>query len=340
MEPKLETANWLGIPVPPGKEDTMENTDSSFRSQRVEDPFQTNVSVIDWLPGDATGATLDSSDPLSMLIERAIELVASKTDLTDMFKNSNLSAKTSDFIMDFDSAVQRIFREVDIQQDDTDDSIPDLVTLIQAAVSGEIVGLLNDTMVPELVSAMNRFVQTRIASNGQALLGLLDKIDTSSGEQLIVMQDKSKLQRLNTLTKSIIDCRTQIDATTHELQIESGHCVRTLVRTLGFIELTNTGLETYPYSPRLVRVTSLYYPLLGTMLSSSSIICRLKSRPRCLRLQELVVDVAATLAGVAASKACNTGVSCSTLQPLTASPSSPRSGVKLVQRVPYPRVDD
>jgi hypothetical protein len=55
---------------------------------------------------------------------------------------------------------------------------------------------------------MNRFVQTRITSNGQALLGLLDKIDTSSGEQLIVMQDKSKLQRLNTLAKSIIDCRT------------------------------------------------------------------------------------------------------------------------------------
>jgi hypothetical protein len=57
---------------------------------------------------------------------------------------------------------------------------------------------LNDTIVPKLVSAMNRFVQTRITSNGQALLELLDKIDTSSGEQLIVMQDKGKLQRLNT----------------------------------------------------------------------------------------------------------------------------------------------
>ena len=54
-----------------------------------------------------------------MLIERAIELVASKTDLTDMFKNSNLSAKTNDFIMDSDSAVQRVFRDVDVQQDDT-----------------------------------------------------------------------------------------------------------------------------------------------------------------------------------------------------------------------------
>ena len=225
MEPERETTNWLDIPMPPGKEDTMENTNSSFRPQRVEDPFQTNVSVINWSPGEATGATPDSSDPLSMLIEKATELVASKTDLTTMFKNSNLSAKTNDFIMDSDSAVQRVFRDVDIQQDNTDDSIPDLVTLIQAAVSDEIVELLNDTIVPELVSAMNRFVQARITSNGQALLGLLDKIDTSSGEQLIVMQDKSKLQRLNTLAKSIIDCRTQIDATTDELQIESGHCV-------------------------------------------------------------------------------------------------------------------
>jgi hypothetical protein len=111
--------------------------------------------------------------------------------------------------MDSDSAVQRVFYEVDIQQDNTDGSIPDLVTLIQAAVSDEIVELLNDTIVPELVLAMNRFVQARITSNGQALLGLLDKIDTSSGEQLIVIQDKSKLQRLNTLAKSIIDCRTQ-----------------------------------------------------------------------------------------------------------------------------------
>jgi hypothetical protein len=136
----------------------------------------------------------------------------SENPVFDLIK---LFAKTNDFIMDFDSDVQRIFREVDIQQDDTDDSIPDLVTLIQAAVSDEIVGVLNDTIVPELVSAMNRFVQTRITSNGQALLGLLDKIDTSSGEQLIVMQDKSELQRLNTLAKSIIDCRTQIDATTH-----------------------------------------------------------------------------------------------------------------------------
>jgi hypothetical protein len=55
MEPKLETTNWLDIPMPPGKEDTMENTNSSFRPQRVEDPFQTNVSVINWFPGEATG---------------------------------------------------------------------------------------------------------------------------------------------------------------------------------------------------------------------------------------------------------------------------------------------
>jgi hypothetical protein len=59
-----------------------------------------------------------------------------------MSKNSNLFAKTDGFIMDSDSAVQRIFREVDVQQDDTDDSIPDLVTLIQAAVSDEVIGLL------------------------------------------------------------------------------------------------------------------------------------------------------------------------------------------------------
>jgi hypothetical protein len=107
MEPELETANWLDIPVPPGKADTREHTNSSVRPQRVEDPFQTNISVINWSPGEATGATRDSSNPLSMLIEKTTELVASKTDLTDnvMFKNSNLSAKTNDFIMDSDSAV-------------------------------------------------------------------------------------------------------------------------------------------------------------------------------------------------------------------------------------------
>jgi hypothetical protein len=64
----------------------------------------------------------------------------------------------------------------------------------------------------------------------------------------------------------------------------------------------------------------------GSLSSSSSVICRLKSRLRCLRLQELVVDFVATLASIDASKACSTGVSSSTLRPHTASSSSPRSG--------------
>ena len=81
MEPALETTHWLDIPVPPGKEDTMENTNSSFRPQRAEDPFQTNVSVIHWSPVETTRATPDSSDLLSMLVKRATEIVASKPDL-------------------------------------------------------------------------------------------------------------------------------------------------------------------------------------------------------------------------------------------------------------------
>jgi hypothetical protein len=50
------------------------------------------------------------------------------------------------------------------------------------------------------------------------------------------------------------------------------------------LNTSNAGLETYPYSPRLVRVTSLYYPLLGSKSPASSVICRLRSQPRSLRL--------------------------------------------------------
>jgi hypothetical protein len=60
--------------------------------------------------------------------------------------------------------------------------------------------------------------------------------------------------------------------------------------TSGFIDLTsNAGLETYPYSPRSVRVTSRC-PLLDPKAPASSDICRLRSRPRSLRRRELVVD--------------------------------------------------
>jgi hypothetical protein len=63
--------------------------------------------------------------------------------------------------------------------------------------------------------------------------------------------------------------------------------------------------------------------------SSSSVICRLKSWPRCLRLQELVVGFVAAIAGTAASRACSTGVSASTLH--LAPPARPVPGRGLVR---------
>lgn len=88
-------------------------------------------------------------------------------------------------------------------------------------------------------------------------------------------------------------------------------------RTKGFIVLNKCRPRDLSLlSPVSPGKSPLCYPLLVTMSSSSSVICRLKSRPRCLRLRELVVDVAATLAGAAASRACSTSVSSSTLQPL------------------------
>jgi hypothetical protein len=74
-------------------------------------------------------------------------------------------------------------------------------------------------------------------------------------------------------------------------EAEAKACFKAVhVRTLGFSDYTHAGHETYPYSPRLVRVTSLIDPLLGTMSPASSVIGRLRSRPRSLRLQDIVVD--------------------------------------------------
>ena len=52
----------------------------------------------------------------------------------------------------------------------------------------------------------------------------------------------------------------------------------------------HAGLETYPYSPRLVRATSHCDSLLGPMSPASCVVGRLRSRPRSLHLQDLVVD--------------------------------------------------
>jgi hypothetical protein len=53
---------------------------------------------------------------------------------------------------------------------------------------------------------------------------------------------------------------------------------------------TNAGLETYPYSPWLVWVTSLLFALGPEVASKLAVMCRLHSWPRSVHLRELVVD--------------------------------------------------